>query len=137
MTTADRRSPGRRCRAWSACRGARTPLLAVWDAAYTESNILRIDVSDTPAVDHRFTDDQAWHGRQRQLRSGGHRHRAGRDALGRQRRQRKRQHAQPAAQARLDGNVLAEIGLPAEILACRAATTGTSPAERSAPASKG
>ncbi len=107
--------------------GRPNSLLAVWDAAYAESNILRIDVSDKPAV---VTDSLTIN--------------PGRSAPATTTRK-----GSPLRQTRplwvasegnasdtipnrllkLDsnGNVLAEIGLPANIIACRAATTGTVP----------
>ena len=107
--------------------GRPNSLFAVWDGAYAESNILRIDVSDKPAVvTDSLTinpgaigtgnydpegiaiapDGTLW------VASEGN---AG-DTI-------------PNRLLKLDsnGHVVAEIGLPAEIIACRAATTGTVP----------
>jgi Esterase-like activity of phytase len=102
-------------------------LLAVWDGAFSESNILRIDVSQNPAVVTRSLkidpgtvgtgnydpegiaiapDRSIW------IVSEGN----ASDTI-------------PNRLLKLDasGHVLAEINLPAQILACRAATVGTVP----------
>jgi hypothetical protein len=99
-------------------------LLAVWDAAYAESKILRIDVSETPAVitgsltiapgtvgtgnydpeGIAIAPDQTiW------VASEGN----ATDSV-----------ANRLLQISPEGRVLAEIGLPPQIVACRAATTG-------------
>jgi hypothetical protein len=95
-------------------------LIAVWDSAYSTSNIFRIDESERPAVitdvltltggrgDYDpegiaiAPDDTLW------IASEGNAS-DGRPNL--------------LLKADVNGNVLAEIGLPPEILACRAATT--------------
>ena len=102
-------------------------LLAVWDSAYAKSHIFRIDVSEKPAVitDVReikpgtigtgnydpegiaiAPDRSVW------VASEGN----ASDSI-------------PNRLLKLDsaGNVLAEIGLPARIVQCRAATTGAAP----------
>ena len=118
---------------WSALSGMvsvpwqEDTLLAVWDSAFSTSNILRIDVSEKPAVitasrainpgalGPRTYDPEGiaiapdrtiW------VASEGN----ASDSI-------------PNLLLKLDlaGNVLAEIGLPDEIIKCRAATTGTVP----------
>ena len=107
--------------------GQPNTLLAVWDAAFSTSNILRIDVSEKPArITGSFTikpgligtgsydpegiaiapDDTIW------VASEGN----ATDSV-------------PNRLLKLDqnGNVLAEFGLPAAVVACRAATIGTVP----------
>ncbi|HEY5618320.1 MAG TPA: esterase-like activity of phytase family protein [Vicinamibacterales bacterium] len=114
---------------WSALSGlvaipSQPALLGVWDGFYAVSNIFRIDVSEAPAlITDALTitggsgdydpegiaiapDDTLW------VASEGN----ASDSL-------------PNRLLHLDasGNVLQEIGLPAEIIACRAATTGAAP----------
>jgi hypothetical protein len=116
---------------WSALSGMvsvpwhSNTILAIWDSAYTNANILRIDVSDKPAVvTHSLPinrggttslgydlegiaiapDRTLW------LASEGN----ASDSI-----------PNRLIQVDLQGNVLKEIGLPPEIVACRAATTGT------------
>ena len=105
--------------------GQQHSLLAVWDAAFTTSNILRIDVSEKPArITGSFTikpgsigtgsydpegitiapDGTIW------VASEGNASDSVPNRL---------------LQVDFAGNVLAEIGLPANIVQCRAATTGT------------
>jgi hypothetical protein len=102
-------------------------LLAVWDAAFAQSNILRIDVSETPAVITGSLpitpgaigtgsydpegiaiapDETIW------IASEGNASDSVPNRL---------------LQVDFSGNVLAEIGLPDAIVGCRAATTGTVP----------
>jgi hypothetical protein len=114
---------------WSALSGlvaipSQSALLGVWDSAYSVSNIFRIDVSTSPAlITDAFTiaggsgnydpegiaiapDDTLW------VASEGN-----------------ASDSRPNLLLHLDagGQVLQEIGLPAEIIACRAATTGAAP----------
>lgn len=99
--------------------GQKDTLLAVWDSAYTTSKIFRIDASETPAVitdaveiagSHDYDpeglavapDKTLW------LASEGNASDSRQNLL-----------------VHLDsnGNVLGEVGLPAAVIACRAATT--------------
>lgn len=115
---------------WSALSGmAGVPwradsLLAVWDAAFSESQILRIDVSETPAViTHATTIAPGTVGTGRYDPEG---IAVAPDETLWVASEDDASDSMPNRLLKLDlhGNVLAEIGLPAEILACRAATTG-------------
>ena len=116
---------------WSALSGMTAvpwrpdTLLAVWDSAYTQSNILRIDVSESPAVvtdslplelgtigtgNYDLEGIAVAPDRTLWLASEGN----ASDTI-----------ANRLIQVDPHGNVLAEIGLPPAVIACRAATTGT------------
>jgi hypothetical protein len=118
---------------WSALSGMvsvpwhSNTILAIWDSAYTNADILRIDVSDKPAVvshslpikrggttilDYDLEGIAIAPDRTIWLASEGN----ATDSI-----------PNRLIQVDLQGNVLKEIGLPAEIVACRAATTGTVP----------
>jgi hypothetical protein len=102
-------------------------LLAVWDAAYAESRILHIDVSNTPAVVAGSTLI-----RPGPIGAGNYDPEGIAMAPDRTIWVASEGNASDSMPNRLlkldaDGRVLAEIGLPPEIVACRAATTGAVP----------
>ena len=95
-------------------------LLAVWDSAYSKSNIFRIDVSERPAV---ITDQLTLTGGK-----GGYDPEGIAIAPDQTLWIASEGNATDSVpnlliQADFDGKVLAEIGLPPEIIACRAAST--------------
>jgi hypothetical protein len=107
--------------------GRPNSVLAVWDAAFSKSNILRIDVSDRPAVitDSLTIDPGA-------VGTGNYDPEGIAVAPDRTLWVASEGNATDTIKNRLlqlnaNGTVLAEIGLPEVIVACRAATTGTVP----------
>jgi hypothetical protein len=118
---------------WSALSGmAGVPwrpnsLLAVWDSAYAVSNIFQIDVSDRPAVITGVMSIKPG-----TVGSGGYDPEGIAIAPDHTLWVASEGNATDSVRNRLlkldqNGNVLAEVGLPANIVACRAATTGAVP----------
>jgi hypothetical protein len=100
--------------------GRSDTLLAVWDSYYSESHIFRIDASDIPAV---ITDSLT-------IKGGSGNYDPEGIAIAPDRTlwiasEGNASDARPNRLLQVDfaGNVIKEVGLPAEILACRAAST--------------
>lgn len=112
--------------AWSALSGltslpwSNDTLLAVWDGYYSESRILRIDTSEKPAV---ITDSIAITGGSGRYDPEGITYAPDRTLWIASEGNATDTVPNRLLQVNADGEVLREVGLPANILACRAAST--------------
>lgn len=100
--------------------GRQHTLLGVWDSAYTKSNIFRIDVSDRPAV---ITDAMTLTGGRGNYDPEGIAVAPDQTLWIASEGDATDSRPNLLIQTDLQGRVLGEYGLPAEIIACRAATT--------------
>lgn len=100
--------------------GQEDTLLGVWDSAYTESRIFTIDVSASPAV---ITDALTITGGQGNYDPEGIAVAPDRTLWIASEGNATDSRQNLLIQTTLDGQVLQEVGLPAAVLACRAATT--------------
>jgi hypothetical protein len=104
----------------TAIPGQRDSLLAVWDSYYSQSRIFRIDVSEKPAV---ITDAITITGGNGNYDPEGITVAPDRTIWVASEGDANDTRQNLLIQTDADGNVLREVGLPAAVLACRAATT--------------